>query len=882
MPPERILEGRLPPQSPEAEKSVLGSMLRDNSVIGDIIHILRTESFYSDAHQKIYQGIIELYDKGHPVDLVMLAENLQQKGQLEDIGRAVYLAELWDSSPTAANGEYYARIVRDRSVTRDLIHVSNEILRDAYDQAQPGDELLESAERRILDIAQKGVIGQTVTLHEALSAAYDRIDARNLGDHQSISGLSTGFIDLDEITAGLQNSELIIVAARPSVGKTAFSLSLVRNIVVNESAAVFFVSLEQSRIELAERMLCAQAYVDSHKMRKGHLSSDDIQKLIEAGGVLRSAQLFIDDSPGQGMLRIAANARRLKLRNNIRLIVIDYLQLIEPDNRRDPRQEQVAQISRRLKFLARELQIPVIALAQVNRASEDRQDHRPRLADLRESGCLSGETLITLADSGRRVPIRELVGQSGFNVWALDEVTYKLKPAEVTNAFCTGRKPVFRLTTRLGRTIRATANHKFRAFAGWQRLDELKEGDRLAMPRLIPATGNHTTMTDAEVALIAHLIGDGCTLPRHTLQYTTREYDLAEIVVKLVKEVFGDRIKPRINPERKWYQVYLSATERLTHGKRNPIAEWFDRLGIFGLRSWEKYVPEEIFCQPKEVIGTFLRHLWATDGCVRMRRDSNAIYPQIYYASSSLRLARDVQHLLLHLGINAVLRTVGQGKKGRDQHHLWINGQQDLLAFAENVGAVGKYKAASLMECHAWASSVHGKTNYDVVPTGVWGRYILPALTRKGLKPAGLAAVMGSRYLTKRGFDHNFSRDYLSRIEQALGGDETLASLSASEVYWDIVTSISPDGEEEVFDLTVPGPENFICGSYLSHNSIEQDADTVMLLHRPDRYEPGQNEGLVEVIVAKQRNGPTGEVNLAYIKQFMRFENFQKQDPFSS
>src|SRR5262249_41770487 len=217
---------------------------------------------------------------------------------------------------------------------------------------------------------------------------YDRIDKRHTQDHWSISGLPTGFVDLDEKTAGLQNSELVIIAARPSVGKTAFALNLARHMAVEETAAVFFVSLEQSRIELAERLLCCQARVDSHKLRRGHLSSDDMDKLIEAGGILKSAKLFIDDTPGQGMLRIAANARRLKLRHGIKVVFVDYLQLIEPDNRRDSRQEQVAGLSRRLKHLARELQIPVVALAQVNRSSEDRQEHKPRLADLRESGAI--------------------------------------------------------------------------------------------------------------------------------------------------------------------------------------------------------------------------------------------------------------------------------------------------------------------------------------------------------------------------------------------------------------------------------------------------------------------------------------------------------------
>ncbi len=398
MAPEAPGSDRLPPQSREAERSVLGSMLRDNSVISVVVQLLRSEDFYSDAHQKIYQAIVSLHDKsGQPVDVVLLAEELKQRGQIEDIGGYGYLGELWDAAPTAANAEYYAKIVRDRALVRNLIHAGTEILRDAYDQAQPADELLEQAERKILDVAQMGIMGQTFTLEEALAQAYDRIDRKSNGD-DSGNAISTGYPDLDEITAGLHAQEMVVVAARPSVGKTSFALNLVRNIVVgqDEDHAVFFVSLEQSRIELAERLLCCQARVDSHKLRRGTLSPDDMEKLIEAGGVLRSAKLFIDDTPGQGMLRIAANARRLKLRHRLRLVVIDYLQLIEPDNRRDPRQEQVAQISRRLKFLAKELDIPVVALAQVNRSSEERQDHRPRLADLRESGSIEQDSDVVM------------------------------------------------------------------------------------------------------------------------------------------------------------------------------------------------------------------------------------------------------------------------------------------------------------------------------------------------------------------------------------------------------------------------------------------------------------------------------------------------------
>lgn len=379
---------RLPPQSRDAERSVLGSMLRDNTVIGDVFQIIQVDNFYTDAHQKICDAIRVIYDRGKPVDMVLLADYLKEQKQIEDIGGYGYLAELWEAAPTAANAEYYARIVRDKAIVRNLIHASTEILRDAYDQGQPADELLGNAERKILDIAERGLTSETVTLDKAVTEAWDRIDAHATGDANSISGLATGFLDLDEITAGLQNSELVIIAARPSQGKTAFALNVARHIAVEEGHPILFVSLEQARIELAERLLCCQARVDSHKLRKGHLGADDMQKLIEAGGVLRSAKMYIDDTPGLNMLRIAANARRLKLRQGIRAVFIDYLQLIEPDNRRDPRQEQVSQISRRLKFLARELKIPVVALAQVNRASEDRGDHKPRLSDLRESGAI--------------------------------------------------------------------------------------------------------------------------------------------------------------------------------------------------------------------------------------------------------------------------------------------------------------------------------------------------------------------------------------------------------------------------------------------------------------------------------------------------------------
>jgi replicative DNA helicase len=377
---------RVSPHSREAERSVLGSMLRDNDLIDDLVLLLREEHFYLDAHQTIFRGLVDLKTKNQPADLVTLAHWLQQAQAIENVGGYAYLGELLDAAPTTANAEYYARIVRDKGMVRQLIRTTTEVLRDAYEQSMPADELLGQAERKVFEIAEMGVIGEHVTLQQAITEAFKRIDSRST-NARPISGLPTGFLDLDEKTAGLQNSELIIVAARPSVGKTSFALNMARHMAVDHKIPTLFVSLEQSRIEIADRLLCCHARVDSHNVRRGTLSNDDMGRLTAAASDLVTAPLYIDDSPSQSMLRIAANSRRL-MRKGLKVVFVDYLQLIEPDNRKDSRQEQVANISRRLKFLARELKIPVVALAQVNRSSEDRQDHRPRLADLRESGSI--------------------------------------------------------------------------------------------------------------------------------------------------------------------------------------------------------------------------------------------------------------------------------------------------------------------------------------------------------------------------------------------------------------------------------------------------------------------------------------------------------------
>lgn len=373
---------------------MLGSCLRLNAAIGDVLLILRVEDFYTDAHQRLFRGMVTLYDAGKPVDLVTLADELKRRGDIEDIGGYAYLAELWDAAPTAANAEHYARIVRDKALLRSLRHATVETTCDLDNPGAQAAEVLEAAERRIFAIAQAAVTGTTFSLPDVLRESVERIDAAATQK----AAVLTGFLDLDRLTSGLHDGELVVLGARPSVGKTAMGLGIATN-AAKSGCPVLFFSLEQSRQELGARVLCSEAKVDSHNVRRGKLSSEEANRITDAQRRLRGAKLFIDDSPGQTMLRIAANARRHRLREGIRLVVIDYLQLIEPeDTRRANRQEQVAAISRRLKGLSRELGIPVIILAQLNREVEHRAGERPRLSDLRESGAIEqdGDTVMLL------------------------------------------------------------------------------------------------------------------------------------------------------------------------------------------------------------------------------------------------------------------------------------------------------------------------------------------------------------------------------------------------------------------------------------------------------------------------------------------------------
>lgn len=383
---QEILE-KIPPQNTEAEIAVLGSMLLDREAIAHAVELLTEDSFYKDSHRKIYSAILHLYSENKAVDLITLSEQLKKTSTLDAAGGPAYLATLASSVPTAANIVHYAKIVKEKMVLRHLINASTQIAAECYNDPHNVDGLLDKAEQVIFDISSKKVESRFSQIRDVIKGSIETID--NLYQRKEhITGLATGFRELDIRTAGLQPSDLIVVAARPSMGKSALASCIAEHIGVVEKQPVAFFSLEMSKEQLVQRMLCSHARVDAHKVRTGFLSQADWPRLVTAAGKLSEAPIYIDDSPGISVLELRAKARRLKAQYDIKLIVLDYLQLMQGSSSADNRQQEISEISRSLKALARELSVPLIAISQLSRAVEQRTDHKPQLSDLRESGAI--------------------------------------------------------------------------------------------------------------------------------------------------------------------------------------------------------------------------------------------------------------------------------------------------------------------------------------------------------------------------------------------------------------------------------------------------------------------------------------------------------------
>ncbi|MEO8518856.1 MAG: replicative DNA helicase, partial [Dermatophilaceae bacterium] len=795
-------DDRLPPQDVHAEQSVIGGMLLSKDAIADCVEGLKGVDFYRPAHELIYDAILDLYGRGEPADAITVSDELTKRGDLVRVGGQAYLHQLISSVPTAANAGYYAQIVAERAVLRRLVDAGTKIVQMGYGQGG-GDvvDIVNAAQAEIYAVADKRGGDDYAVLGDVLEETVDEIEAAS-GRSGEMTGVPTGFTDFDNLTNGLHPGQMIVVAARPAVGKSTFGLDVARSAAIKHKMATVLFSLEMSRTEITMRLLSAEASIQLQNMRKGTMRDEDWTRLARTMAEVSDAPLFIDDSPNMSLMEIRAKCRRLKQRHNLRLVIIDYLQLMSSGKRVESRQQEVAEFSRALKLLAKELEVPVIAISQLNRGSEQRQDKKPQMSDLRESGCLTADTRILRADTGAETSMGELyaAGAADVPVWGLDD-SLRYVQRHLTHVFPTGVKPVFRLTLASGKTLRATENHPFLAYEGWTQLGDLRTGSRVAVPRHVPAPHELTTWQDDKVVLLAHMLGDGSFVKRQPIRYASIDEQNLGAVTKAAM-VFGVAAVRDDYAAARCPTLRLHAPFALGHGKRNPIAEWFDELGLFGLRSHEKFVPEAIFHVPKRQIALFVHHIWATDGSVTVRKDGQG--GRIYYASTSRRLVDDLSRLLLRFGIST--RTRVTKKAGyRDGYTIDVSGVDDQRRFLQEIGVHGdrSVPAARLLEI------VRGKkanTNVDTVPLQVWDR-VKEAMVEQGLTHRAFQA--GTAYCGSTMWKHAPSRERLGRVAAVLD-DADLELMAVNDVLWDSVVSIEPDGVEEVYDATVLGTHNFI------------------------------------------------------------------------
>ena len=783
---------KIPPHSIEAEQSVLGGLLisgrtGDSTAWDSVADKVTEDDFYRQDHRLIFRALSSLASDNQPLDVLTVSEWLKQRNELENAGGFAYLATMVRDTPSAANIKAYAEIVREKSILRQLIGVGTSIADAAFTaQGRSSKEILDEAERKVFQIAEHGAKqGQAFKpLKNLLKVTLNHIQELSKLN-TSITGVSTGYHDLDEMTSGLQKGDLVIVAGRPSMGKTTFSMNIAEYAAAHKKLPTAIFSMEMPAEQLTMRMLSSMGRVDQHRLRTGKLTDEDWPRVATAVKIFSDVPMFIDDSPALSPTEVRARARRLmREHGQLGLIVLDYLQLMQTGSG-ESRTAEISEISRSLKALAKELSVPVIALSQLNRSLEQRPNKRPVMSDLRE--CVTGETLVMLAD-GRRVSIRDLVGQTP-EVMAVTP-SGEIVTSQTDLVWSVGRKSVLQIRLASGRNIRCSQSHRLRTLWDWQEAQHLQVGDRLALARHLPEPVKPITWSEAELILLA--------------------------------------------------QQSLSV------------------------------LPAAIFQLSNVQLALFLRHLWATDGCIHV---SNRRV-RIYFATASEALARDVTALLLRFGIVARIKHVTTPESVDGWFTVDVSGAEQQRIFLREVGAFGaRQQDAETAKRNLQA--ITENTNVDTLPVEVFD-YVREQMRSRGISQRQMASLRGTAYAGGAHFNFSPSRTTLQHYAEILN-DDRLRTLVNDALFWDRIVAIEQVGEEEVFDLTVPDHACWLADGVVSHNSgaIEQDADVIIFIYRDEVYHPeSADKGTAEIIIAKQRNGPIGTVRLTFLGKYTRFENF--------
>jgi replicative DNA helicase len=860
---------RVPPHNLHAEQAVIASVLLNNELMNAVLEVLRAEDFYQGAHRTLFGVMVDLYEKGRPIDQLTISAALKDRGAEQQVGGLAYLSEIVTSVPLSANASDYARIVKEKAILRRAIAAAQEISAAAFQGPGDVDDFLDRTEQAIFALAEEKIRPSYFSMTEMAREAMQNIE-QLYERKERITGVPTGFADLDNVTSGLQPSDMIVVAARPGMGKTSLCLNIAVNAATRHKIPVAIFSLEMSRQQLAMRMITSEARVNFQRLRTGALGQDEVNRLVAAVGKLSEAPIYTDDSGTLSAIELRAKARRLQKERGIGMVILDYLQLMRGSNPRgstDNRVQEISEISRSLKALAKELRVPVIAISQLNRGVENRADKRPQMSDLRE--CVTGDTPVLTSD-GERVPIRELVGRR-VGVWAMSPQG-RIVPATSECVWSAGRKPVVRVLLASGRKIRATGEHLLYGPGGWMRAGDFRPGDRIAMARAVPAPEHPVAWPEERVVLLGHLVGDGSYLAGRPMRYTTSSEENSRAVLDAARSAFGATVR-RYPGRGNWHQLLIAGNGNRWHP--SGVNRWLREQGIFGQRSHEKRLPREVFRFSDAQAGLLLRHLWATDGSISCRRSGSKGSARVYFSTCSEGLAGDVAALLLRLGIVARIRIVR--KEGcRPVFTVDISGAEQQLRFLDAAGAYGP-RVAPAQRLRAELEDRVPNTNADTLPVEVFAQ-VRAAMEARGIAHRTMAAMRGTSYGGSSHFGFAPSRALISGYAAILE-DDTLGQWAESDLFWDRVVEIRPDGEEEVFDLTVPGPSSWLADGVVSHNSgaIEQDSDLILFVYREEMYSKDktaqEEKGVAEVIVGKNRNGPMRDIRLVFLSQYTRFED---------
>ena len=866
--PVALIDAPTPPHSVEAEQALLGGLLLDAVAWDNIADVVTREDFYRPDHQLIFEAIANLVGEGKPCDVVTVSQELERTGKLEHAGGLAYLSSVARDTPTAANVRAYADIVRERSLLRQLIRAGTDIAAAVFNNdGETARALVDRAEQRVFEIAEGSFRRRegAVSVRTLLPGVIDQIDDWH-NNPDKLRGLPTGFTDFDKITGGLRPGDLVIVAGRPSMGKTTLAVNMAEYAAVHPGtrASVAIFSMEMPSEQVITRMLASIGGVPLNSLRSGKISDEDWVRITSATSQLSEAKIFVDETPALNPTELRARARRVKREHGLNLVVVDYLQLMQVPGTKENRATEIAEISRSLKALAKELQVPVIALSQLNRAVEQREHKRPVMSDLRE--CVTGDTLVCLTD-GLRVPIASLVGTEP-EVWAID-AHRKLTRARSEEVWKVGQRAVFKVQLASGRCIRATAEHRLLTGAGWTTVSALKEGDRLALARRLPEPVQPKCWPDHWVLLLAHLVGDGSYPEHQPLRYTTASEENSA-AVRGAAEMFGCRVT-RNESAGDRHPLIISG-----NGNRwSPVGvgKWLRDLGIFGQRSHQKHLPAEVFALSNDQIALLLRHLWATDGTIAVRKPPGRAGHSVSFATCSHRLAQDVGALLLRLGIVSRTQTVKVGHY-RPVYLVCVSGSEAQKAFLQQVGAFGPRRepASELLEA---LREARADTNVDALSleasAAVRTQMSVLGMSRRPLaRMSGAATTAGGQFKVSPG-----SARVASYAEPADRREPEPDP--TSDVFWDRVLAITPDGEEDAFDLTVPGPASWLADGVVSHNSgsLEQDSDMILLIYREELYDRNTTKkGIAEIDLVKHRNGETGTFLLTFQGQYTRFANY--------